>query len=546
MKESTGAGSSFNFGAGQTPASSGGSHFPCYGSSSSTSARPPLSGNRGRSHTDPHTALSTSIDTIVDSIGAESHKTRLYELFSLIEREFDALYSENYALRNRLEKQQQTQEVVQKNSRPSLDRGLASIDSAASSMTGTTSLAIDNAQNTSANLSAEQAANYKLYSAKKPPQAVRQKWKGRLVTSLKGSSGGGNILADNSKHRYVQNFKGHSDGVWHVATATTAFCSVVASASADQTARIWSADDGKCLMIYNGHNGSVNSIAIRANQDGPNLTVLTTSGDRSAHIWKANIGMQSMGNPSTGMCSSDAGEYDPAFSDRTNQGVLQDNKANDDVHDVPMGQSVSVHPQIVQQPLIRLTGHTDVVVAGEWLFGGENIITASWDRNANVYDAETGKVINLLSGHDQELTHCSAHPSQKLVATASKGHNDAVTSVVFTPHHHIISGSDENYVKVWDLRNMRSPISAIRLASPANRLSVCDKILAIPQDGRHISIYDLHGIRLSRLPRANGKCHHRMVCCTAWLPENSTNNLISCGFDKQVIGWKVQLQANRA
>lgn len=70
-------------------------------------------------------------------------------------------------MRNRLEKQQQTQEVVQKNSRPSLDRGLASIDSAASSMTGTTSLAIDNAQNTSANLSAEQAANYKLYSAKK-------------------------------------------------------------------------------------------------------------------------------------------------------------------------------------------------------------------------------------------------------------------------------------------------------------------------------------------------------------------------------------------
>lgn len=80
----------------------------------------------------------------------------------------------------------------------------------------------------------------------------------------------------------------------------------------------------------------------------------------------------------------------------------------------------TITPQTIQQSLIRLTGHTDVVVAAEWLFGGEQLITASWDHIANVYDVETGKIVNTLSGHDEKLTHCNAHSTQKLVATASK------------------------------------------------------------------------------------------------------------------------------
>lgn len=87
----------------------------------------------------------------------------------------------------------------------------------------------------------------------------------------------------------------------------------------------------------------------------------------------------------------------------------------------------------------------------------------------------------------------------------------SVSSVVFTSTHHIISGSDDRTVKVWDLRNMRSPISMIRVNSPVNTLSVCNKynLIAIPQDGRHISICDLNGLRMTRLPRTNGKVNFK-------------------------------------
>lgn len=53
---------------------------------------------------------------------------------------------------------------------------------------------------------------------------------------------------------------------------------------------------------------------------------------------------------------------------------------------------------IVRQPLRRLTGHANAVMAVEWFNNGEQLITASWDRTANIYDAERGEIVNILSG----------------------------------------------------------------------------------------------------------------------------------------------------
>jgi WD40 repeat protein len=37
-------------------------------------------------------------------------------------------------------------------------------------------------------------------------------------------------------------------------------------------------------------------------------------------------------------------------------------------------------------------------MASDWLFGGDQIITASWDRTANLYDVETSELLNSLTG----------------------------------------------------------------------------------------------------------------------------------------------------
>ena len=44
-----------------------------------------------------------------------------------------------------------------------------------------------------------------------------------------------------------------------------------------------------------------------------------------------------------------------------------------------------------------------------------------------------------------------------------------VTTAVFAQGDKVVSGSDDRTVKVWDLKNMRSPITTIRTDSAINR-----------------------------------------------------------------------------
>jgi len=50
--------------------------------------------------------------------------------------------------------------------------------------------------------------------------------------------------------------------------------------------------------------------------------------------------------------------------------------------------------------MLELLGHTGAVIAADWLVGGTQIVSASWDRTANIYDAETGALVNSLTGSD--------------------------------------------------------------------------------------------------------------------------------------------------
>jgi len=52
----------------------------------------------------------------------------------------------------------------------------------------------------------------------------------------------------------------------------------------------------------------------------------------------------------------------------------------------------------VRQPMLELLGHTGAVIAADWLVGGTQVVSASWDRTANIYDAETGALVNSLTG----------------------------------------------------------------------------------------------------------------------------------------------------
>lgn len=192
------------------------------------------------------------------------------------------------------------------------------------------------------------------------------------------------------------------------------------------------------------------------------------------------------------------------------------------------------------------------------------LLTIGWDKLACIWDTQTGQLLQQLSGHDEELTHASAHPTSRLVVTSSKdstfrlwdfresihsvsvfqGHQDAVTSAVFTHEaNQVVSGSDDRSARIWDLRNMRTPVAMIQADSSVNRISVSQTtgLVAIPFDNRNVRIYDLSGNRIARLPRSSRQGHSRMVCCTAW-SDDTRPNLFTCGFDRMTFGWNVALR----
>ncbi|KRZ70441.1 WD repeat-containing protein 37, partial [Trichinella papuae] len=474
------------------------------------------------------------------------HRSRLYELFGQIEKEFEALYVENLSHELKMS-------LIDFNA-PSMGKAFKTALAVHTKVEALTDrlaeggMPLEKAAEIFA-ITNEAVAGNKA-SSKKSTIQMGQKLKtafkvppGRnLVSSFK-------VGSDPNRVRYVRTFKGHRDGVWHVDAAKS---NLLCSTSADQTARIWCIETGVCFAQYVGHEGSVNCARFNLtnNGNGDNILVVTASGDQSAHIWKAPTTFnqqqqqqqQQEQQQTIGACHHSS----------------EDEKCSDK-EEIIVDESETL--LTIRQPLLKLTGHTCPVIAADWIANDNQIVTASWDRTANVFDAERGEIVNILSGHDLELNYCCAHPSQKLVVTASRdttfrlwdfresihsvsvfqGHTESVTSAVFTGADKIVSGSDDRSVKVWDFRNMRTALTTIRMDSPVNRIAVSrtSNIIAIPTDNRQVRLYDLNGVRITRLPSTSRRGHHRMVCCCAWADDNSHCNLFSCGFDKQVLGWNV-------
>lgn len=467
------------------------------------------------------------IDSRFESLDSEallppSLRAKLADHFGRIEHEFELLYSENVALQEKIELL--TERV---------DR-LAGLKDEGD---GEDQAALVPSSVPQLNRSGNKKTSGAGIQISQRIKSTYRTSTNKIVSSFKTSS---------HSFRLMKEYKGHRDGVWEV-TASKTDPFYIATASADHTARLWLVASGLCLAQYSGHKGSVNSIRPHPLQSD---LFLTSSGDETAHIWRANINASSL--------------LDTSFNARQNRNSSEEDlDGSIEYEQEAEGQiptpDEKYEPMSIQQPDLELVGHMGVVIASDWMWDGNHVITASWDHTANMYDTETGALMNSFTGHDQALSNVSVHPSQRLVLTSSKdttfrlwdfrdpsmkvnvfqGHTRAVTTAVFAGGDCLVSGSDDRSIKVWDLKNLRSPTATIRLDSSVNRLSICtgSNLIAVPQDNCHLRLYDLSGNRQGRLNKMS-KGHTHMVSSAAW-SDSSSCNLLTCGFDRKVLGWYV-------
>lgn len=442
--------------------------------------------------------LSSNVDTA-------KIKHHLHKLFELIDKEVDMLINENILLKERVET---LEDLIENSGNLPLNdnTNVQSSKYSAHSNKISSKQSQHQHQQIPQQFSVSSVKRDSMVAASHLSQKIKSTYK--LKTSSKIFKG-----QSNSSSHLIGTYEWHKDGIWYITSSQkNGGRQYIATASADSTVNI--CDVSKIdqssnlypIAIYTGHQSSVNCVKFHQNND----LMLTASGDGTAQIWR----------------------FPPAEDSISGTDSQQ---PNDDSCPAPT---------LIKTPLLELNDHHNVVVSCDWMSGGgvDQCVTASWDHMANIYDYHTGELVVQLVGHDQALTDVCAHEYTRLIVTSSQdttfrlwdfreaihsvsvfqGHSRSVTSTCFLGADKIISGGDDRNVKVWDLKNMRSPLITISMESGINKLSVSKQhnLITIPLDNRNVRIYDVNGNRICRLSRDS---HNRMVTCSTWLQNIGTD-----------------------
>ncbi|MEG4200296.1 WD40 domain-containing protein [Microcoleus sp. Pol12A5] len=334
----------------------------------------------------------------------------------------------------------------------------------------------------------------------------------------------------------IATLTGHSNPVSSVAISPDG--TTLASASDDHTIKLWNPQTGKPIATLTGHSNPVISVAI--SPDGK--TLASGSADKTIKLW--NLQTQ---KPIKTLTEHSSTVNGVAFSP---DGLTLASAGAD--------KTIKLWNLQTQKPLATLTGHRSFVNSVAFSPDGLTLASAGADKTIKLWNLQTQKPLATLIGHRSFVNSVAWSPDGLTLASAGAdktiklwnlqtkeaiatltGHSSFVNSVAWSPDGlTLASASSDNTIKLWNLQTQKNIKTLTGHSYSVNSVAFSPDglTLASVSDDKTIKLWNLQ----TQQPIKTLTGHSDRVNSVAFSPDGLT--LASASADNTIKLWNLQTQ----